>query len=69
MIKPKKRSLNEIRQTKDTHYEAPIYNNKKATDQLFEIYFSSYNNTEINVNNYLQFISFLNERGYQIIKK
>ena len=69
MITPKKRSLNEIRQTKDTHYEVPISNNKKASDQLFEIYFSSFNNTEINVSNYLQFLSFLNERGYQIIKK
>ena len=69
MIKPKKRSLNEIRQTKDTYYDAPISNNKKASDQLFEIYFSSFNNTEINASNYLQFLSFLNERGYQIIKK
>ena len=69
MIKLKKRSLNEIRQTKDAHYVAPISNNKKASDQLFEIYFSSFNNTEINVSNYLQFLSFLNESGYKIIKK
>ena len=62
MIKLKKRSLNEIRQTKDAHYVAPISNNKKASDQLFEIYFSSFNNTEINVSNYLQFLSFLNKR-------
>ena len=69
MIKPKKRSLNEIRQTKDAHYVAPISNNKKASDQLFESYFSSFNNREINTNNYHQFLSFLNKRGYQIIKK
>lgn len=69
MITPKKRSLNEIRQTKDTHYVAPISNNKKASDQLFESYFSSFNITEINASNYLQFLSFLNERGYQITKK
>ena len=69
MIKLKKRSLNEIRQTKDNHYEAPISNNKNASDQLFEIYFSSFNNTEINASNYVQFLSFLNKRGYQIIKK
>ena len=69
MIKLKKRSLNEIRQTKDAHYVAPISNNKKASDQLFESYFSSFNNREINTNNYHQFLSFLNKRGYQIIKK
>ena len=69
MIKLKKRSLNEIRQTKDAHYVAPISNNKKASDQLFESYFSSFNNTEINASNYVQFLSFLNKRGYQITKK
>lgn len=69
MIKPKKRSLNEIRQTKDAHYVAPVSKNKKASDQLFESYFSSLNNTEINASNYVQFLSFLKKRGYQIIKK
>ena len=69
MIKPKKRSLNEIRQPKDAHYVAPISNNKKASDQLFESYFSSFNNTEINASNHVQFLSFLNKRRYQFIKK
>ena len=69
MITPKKRSLNEIRQTKDAHYVPPVSNNTKASDQLFESYFNFFKNTEINASNYHQFLSFLNERGYQITKK
>ena len=69
MITPKKRSLNEIRQTKDAHYVHPVSNNTKASDQLFESYFNFFKNTEINASNYYQFLSFLNERGYQITKK
>ena len=68
MSSPKKRSLNEIRQTKDTYYVAPNWNTNNTTNQVFESYFSSLNN-EINSKNYQKFLSFLQERGYKISKK
>jgi len=68
MTPPKKRSLNEIRQTKDAYYVAPDWNTNNTTNQVVESYFSSLNN-EINSKNYHKFLSFLQERGYQISKK
>ena len=68
MTSPKKRSLNEIRQTKDTNYVAPNWTTNNTTNQVVESYFSSLNN-EINSKNYQKFLSFLQERGYQITKK
>ena len=68
MTSPKKRSLNEIRQTKDTNYVAPNWNINNTTNQVVESYFNSLNN-EINAKNYHKFLSFLQERGYKISKK
>jgi hypothetical protein len=68
MTSPKKRSLNEIRQTKDTNYVAPNWNTNNTTNQVVESYFNSLNN-EINAKNYHKFLSFLQERGYKISKK
>ena len=69
MITSKKRSLNELRQTKDCHYVARTANNKLASNQIIESYFNSIKNKEINAGNYHQFLSFLKERGYHFTKK
>ena len=66
MITPKKRTLNEIRQTKDSYYVVPKLKKQDNSQKLFSEFFSSNN---INSTNYLEFISFINEKGYQIVKK
>jgi|TARA_X000000368_G_scaffold394788_1_gene361628 hypothetical protein len=68
MITPKKRTLNEIRQTKDNYYVVPKLKKQDNSQKLFSEFFSSTNNN-INSTNYLEFISFINEKGYQIVKK
>jgi len=67
MIIPKKRTLNEIRQTKDNFYVVPELKKIDDSQQLFKDFFIETNN--INSNNYLEFVSFIRERGYQIVKK
>ena len=67
MISPKKRTLNEIRQTKDNFYVVPELKKIDDSQQLFKDFFIETNN--INSNNYLEFVSFIRERGYQIVKK
>ena len=68
MITPKKRTLNEIRQTKDNYYVVPKLKKQDNSQKLFSEFFGSTNNN-INSTNYLEFISFINEKGYQIVKK
>ena len=68
MITPKKRTLNEIRQTKDTYYVAPKFKSKDNSPKLFSEFFGTINDN-INSANYLEFISFIKEKGYQIVKK
>ena len=67
MITPKKRTLNEIRQTKDNFYVVPELKKIDDSQLLFNDFFIETNN--INSNNYLEFVSFIRERGYQIVKK
>ena len=67
MIIPKKRTLNEIRQTKDNFYVVPELKKIDDSQQLFKDFFIETNN--INSDNYLEFVSFIRERGYQIVKK
>ena len=67
MITPKKRTLNEIRQTKDNFYVVPELKKIDDSQQLFKDFFIETNN--INSDNYLEFVSFIRERGYQIVKK
>ncbi len=68
MITPKKRTLNEIRQTKDTYYVVPKLKKQDNSQKLFSEFFASTNNN-INSTNYLEFISFVKEKGYHIVKK
>ena len=67
MIIPKKRTLNEIRQTKDNFYVVPEQKKIDDSQQLFKDFFIETNN--INSYNYPEFISYIKEKGYQIIKK
>ena len=67
MITPKKRTLNEIRQTKDNFYVVPELKKIDDSQLLFNDFFIETNN--INSNNYLEFVSFTRKRGYQIVKK
>lgn len=67
MIIPKKRTLNEIRQTKDNFYVVPELKKIDDSQQLFKDFFIEKNN--INSNNYPEFISYIKEKGYQIVKK
>ena len=67
MITPKKRTLNEIRQTKDNFYVVPELKKIDNSQQLFKDFFIETNN--INSNNYLEFVAFIRRRDYQIVKK
>ena len=67
MIIPKKRTLNEIRQTKDNFYVVPELKKIDDSQQLFKDFFIEKN--DINSNNYPEFISYIKEKGYQIVKK
>ena len=51
MIPPKKRTLNEIRQTKDTFYVVPELKKKDSSQELFNEFFNS-SNDKINSSNY-----------------
>ena len=67
MTVPKKRTLNEMRQTKDTFYIVPELKKEDNTLHLFKEFFNNKNN--ISAANYLEFVSFIKEKGFQIIKK
>ena len=64
MNTPKKRSLNELRQTKDSHYIVPRTNNNTSLKKLFEDYFQN-NNENLNADNIDSFINHLYSNGYK----
>ena len=64
MNAPKKRSLNELRQTKDSHYIVPRTNNNTKIKKLFEDYFQN-NNKNLNADNIDSFINHLYSNGYK----
>ena len=68
MITPKKRTLNEIRQTKDTYYVVPKFKSKDNSQKLFSEFFGT-RNDNINSVNYPEFITFIKEKGYHIVKR
>ena len=63
---PKSRTLNMYRQTKDSHYEAAEMEKKDYSSKIFNTYFKS--NEEINKENYSDFIGYLKNNGYKIVK-
>ena len=64
---PKKRSLNEIRQTKDVHYVVPKANKIGIGEQALLTYFKL-NSKPITKENMSSFLSYLNDNKYKIIK-
>ena len=61
-------TVSEIIQTNDTFYVVHELKKKDSSKQLFNEFFNS-SNDKINSYNYLDFISFINEKGYHIVKK
>jgi len=70
MISTKKRSLNEIRQTKDSFYEVPNLNKKCVAEEVIEAYLNhSGAPNEISKENVNDFIKFLNMNRYKITQE
>jgi hypothetical protein len=63
----KTRSLNEFRQTKDVHYVVPKVENNNNSSSLLTSFFKKLDDKNLE-NNIEQFIAFLNNEGYKIIK-
>ena len=67
MKAPKKRSLNEIRQTKDVHYIVPKFPKENIDEQALDAFSNSTEET-IKREYYMDFFSFLKKNGYKIIR-
>lgn len=69
-MQAKKRSLNEIRQTKDSFYVVPKTKKKNMTEKVVKDYFGESNDSiAITKENLNDFISFLNINRYQITRE
>tara|TARA_B100000886_G_C20312492_1_gene444485 strand:- start:434 stop:646 length:213 start_codon:yes stop_codon:yes gene_type:complete len=64
MYTQKKRSLNELRQTKDSFYVVPKVKKDLSLKSLLENYFSS-NNEPIRADNIENFINHVSSSGYK----
>ena len=64
MNTPKKRSLNELRQTKDSYYVVPKAKSNTSLKNLLEEYFAS-KNESLNAENIDNFIDHLYSNGYK----
>tara|TARA_B100001939_G_C16456424_1_gene411186 strand:+ start:303 stop:515 length:213 start_codon:yes stop_codon:yes gene_type:complete len=64
MKSPKKRSLNELRQTKDSYYVVPKAKSNTSLKNLLEEYFAS-KNESLNAENIDNFIDHLCSNGYK----
>ena len=70
MYTQKKRSLNEIRQTKDSHYVVPQAVKKCLSEKVLDDYFNYESSTSaITKDNYSDFIKFLSLYRYKITKE
>jgi len=70
MITTKKRSLNEIRQTKDCFYEVPNLNKKGIAEEVLGAYFSHPSAPkQISKENINDFIKFLKINRYKITQE
>ena len=66
----KKRSLNEIRQTKDSHYIVPQSIKKCISEKVLDEYFNNDSGQSvITKENYTDFIDFLSLYRYKITKE
>mgnify|MGYP001068875315 CR=1 FL=1 len=70
MYTQKKRSLNEIRQTKDSHYIVPQSIKKCISEKVLDEYFNNDSDQSvITKENYTDFIDFLSLYRYKITKE
>jgi len=70
MFTSKKRSLNEIRQTKDSYYVVPSIVAKSLTEQVLGDYFNGDSSQlAITKENYSKLIDFLRLNRYKITKE
>ncbi len=70
MYSQKKRSLNEIRQTKDSYYVVPKSVKKCLTEKVLEDYFNgNFGKSEVSQEMYANFINYLRLHRYKIIKE
>ena len=67
MKQNKKRSLNELRQTKDTHYIVPKVEKSSIAEEVLVSFFER-NETSITINNLKKFLCFLDENNYKIYR-
>ena len=59
-------NLNELRQTKDSYYVVPKLNKTNSLKQVLTDFNSNGNQTESDINQIKQFLSFIKEKGYEL---
>ena len=59
-------NLNELRQTKDSYYVFPKFNKTNSLKQVLTDFNSNGNQTEFDINQIKQFLSFIKEKGYEL---
>ena len=59
-------NLNELRQTKDSYYVVPKFNKTNSLKQVVKDFNSNSNQTEFDINQIKQFLSFIKEKGYEL---
>ena len=59
-------NLNELRQTKDSYYVVPKLNKTNSLKQVLTDFNSNGNQTEFDINQIKQFLSFIKEKGYEL---
>ena len=64
----KKRTMNELRQTKDCHYVSPRYELKNMSNRILDEYYSTQNPRSKDKLELNSFIHFLQVNDYKIVK-
>lgn len=59
-------NLNELRQTKDSYYVVPKIKKTNTLKQVLKDFNSNGNQTEFDINQIKQFLSFIKEKGYEL---
>ena len=70
MISTKKRTLNEIRQTKDSYYVVPVSPKKNMAEEVITSYLKhAESEGNISIENYREFLEFLDLNRYKITQE
>tara|TARA_B100000524_G_scaffold118486_1_gene58110 strand:- start:1374 stop:1586 length:213 start_codon:yes stop_codon:yes gene_type:complete len=70
MTSTKKRTLNEIRQTKDSYYVVPDSQKKNMAEEVITSYLKhAESEGNISIENYREFLAFLNLNRYKITQE